>query len=109
MSQTTFVDRTRFDTQKESYQESTIATSLLDIALNPLILDNIVPYLGIPGLLSLASTNQTFGGLVYKTPRVFRYLNLTELKTAQFDIDRIDSGGQVWRNAQLDENVTEDE
>lgn len=112
MSQTTVVDRTRFDTEKESYQEPTTTltdTVLLDLLLNPLILDNVIPYLGISSLLNLAATNQAFGGLLYNTPRVFRHLDLTRVKTAQFDIDEIDHGGQVWRNAQLDENLTEDE
>ncbi|KAK7708235.1 hypothetical protein SLS63_013565 [Diaporthe eres] len=31
------------------------------------------------------------------------------VKSAQFDIDPIDQGGEVWRNVQLDENLTEDD
>lgn len=36
-------------------------------------------------------------------------MDLTKAKLAQFDIPAIDHGGEVWRNVQLDENVTEDE
>lgn len=112
MSQTTVVDRTRFDTEKESYHEpitTATETSLLDLLLNSIVLDNVIPYLGISSLLSLAATSQSFGSLVYHTPRVFRHVDLTKVKRAQFDIDQIDHGGQVWRNAQVDENLTEDE
>lgn len=116
MIPTTLVDRTRFDTDTEPdiYQSTTVEepSSLLDILLNPLLLDNVVPYLSVSSLLCLAATSQAFRGLVYNSSGVFRHLDLTKVKTAQLDIDGIDGidrGGQVWRNVQLDENLTEDE
>lgn len=112
MIQSTVVDRTRFHTEKE-YDQEPIATpagaTLLDLLLNPIILDNIVPYLEVSSLSRLAATNQAFGALVYTTPRVFRHVDLTKVKRAQFDLEQLDYGGQAWRNAQLDENLTEDE
>lgn len=84
-------------------------TSLFDVLHNSLILANTVPYLPVSGLLHLASTNQAFRRLLYKTPGVFRHLDLTQVKAAQFHLDEIDRGGQVWRNVQLDEYLTEDE
>jgi len=36
-------------------------------------------------------------------------LDLTRVSVAQFSISAIDNGGEVWRNTQVDENVTEDE
>lgn len=104
MLQATVVDRTRFET------ESPVPTNpLLQTLLNRLVLDNIIPYLPVYSLLSLASTSRDFRSLVYESPGVFRHLDLSKVKTAQFDIDGIDHGGQVWRNVQLDENLTEDE
>ena len=76
---------------------------------NSLILRSVVPYLPPSGVTALAATNRSFNQLIFKTPGVFRYLNLTSVKSAQFDIDNIDHGGQTWRNVQLDENLTEDE
>lgn len=104
MLQATVVDRTRFES------ESPAPTNpLLETLLNRLVLDNIIPYVPISSLLSLASTSRDFRSLVYESPGVFRHLDLTRVKSAQFDIDGIDHGGQVWRNVQLDENLTEDE
>lgn len=84
-------------------------SGLVEISLNPLILCNITPYLPISALLSLAATSHTLRRLIYHTPGALRHLDLTRIKAAQFDIDEIDHGGQVWRNVQLDEYLTEDE
>lgn len=104
MLQATLVDRTRFQTESPAPKNF-----LLQTLLNRLVLDNIIPYLPIHSLLNLASTNRDFRSLVYESPGVFRHLDLTRVKTAQFDVDNIDHGGQVWRNVQLDESLTEDE
>jgi hypothetical protein len=47
--------------------------------------------------------------LLHNTPGVFRYLDLRQVKIAKFSIDGIDHGGEVWRNVQVDENLTEDD
>jgi arginine utilization protein RocB len=83
--------------------------SLFDVLHNSLILRTISPYLPICSLLQLAATNTQFQSLIHNTPGVFRHLDLTSVKKAQFDINPIDNGGEVWRNVQLDENLTEDE
>lgn len=83
--------------------------NLLYLLSNHLILNHTVPYLSISALLNLSATSRSFRELTYETPSLFRHLDLTEVKTAQFDIDGIDHGGETWRNVQLDENLTEDE
>ncbi|KAI1076845.1 hypothetical protein F5B20DRAFT_304120 [Whalleya microplaca] len=82
---------------------------LLDTLSNSLVLHQTVPYLPVSSLLNLAAASRSFRDLLRHTPGVFRQLDLTHVKTAQFDIDGIDHGGEVWRNVQLDENLTEDD
>ncbi|OHW97942.1 ubiquitin fusion degradation protein [Colletotrichum incanum] len=84
-------------------------TNLLYLLSNPLILAHTAPYLSAYDRLSLASTSRAFRELVNHTSGVFRHLDLTQVRTAQFDIDGIDRSGEVWRNVHLDENLTEDE
>jgi F-box-like len=83
--------------------------TLLQILSNPLILYHTVPHLPISSLLALGAACRDLRDLVHHTPQVFRYLDLSHVKSLQFEISRIDNGGEVWRNVQLDENVTEDE
>lgn len=88
---------------------SSSTSRLSNILHNSLILTHVVPYLTASSVLSLASTSKELRAIVQHTPGVFRHLDLSTIKAAQFDIDPIDHGGEVWRNVQLDENVTEDE
>jgi hypothetical protein len=88
---------------------SHLPVSLLHPLSNSLILDQTVAYLPVSSLLALGATSKSFKDLVHRTPNVFRHLDLSNVKSAQFDIANIDNGGEVWRNVQLDENVTEDE
>lgn len=83
--------------------------SLLQLLSNTLVLNQTTPHLPASSLLALGSTSKTFRDLVHNTPNVFRYLDLTKIGNAQFNIPAIDQGGEVWRNVQLDENVTEDD
>ncbi|ETS73082.1 hypothetical protein PFICI_15257 [Pestalotiopsis fici W106-1] len=83
--------------------------NLFDLLSNSLILHEIVPFLPISALLNLSASSRTLRNLLYDTPGVFRYVDLSSCKSATFDIAGIDRGGEVWRNVQLDENVTEDE
>ncbi|GJD01462.1 ubiquitin fusion degradation protein [Colletotrichum higginsianum] len=85
------------------------ATTLLSLLSNPLILAHTAPHLSAYDRLVLASTSRAFRELIKHTSGVFRHLDLAQVRGAQFDIDGIDRGGEVWRNAQLDENLTEDE
>lgn len=83
--------------------------TLLFFLSNPLLLSLTVDHLPPSATVSLAATSRGFRSLIHHTPGVFRRLDLTQVKSAQFDIDPIDQGGEVWRNVQLDENLTEDE
>ncbi|KAI0912393.1 hypothetical protein F4823DRAFT_212132 [Ustulina deusta] len=89
---------------------SDLTPSLLDLLSTNLVLYQTLPYLSVSAILNVAATSRPFRHLLlHSTPGVFRHLDLTQVKTAQFDIDGIDHGGEVWRNAQLDENLTEDD
>lgn len=84
-------------------------SALLQLLSNTLILCETAPYLPVTDILNLAATSRAFRYLIYDTPQVFRRLDLTPFKAAQFEIDAIDHGGETWRNVQMDENLTEDE
>ncbi len=90
-------------------ENPTLPISLLQLLSNTLVLDQTAPYLPASSLLALGATSKSFKALVHNTPNVFRHLDLSNVKSAQFDIANIDNGGEVWRNVQLDENVTEEE
>lgn len=90
--------------------ESSSSSSLLaDLLSNTLVLRQILPYLPISALLNLSATSQQLRGLLYADPDVFRHIDLTHVKGAQFEVASIDHGGEVWRNVQLDEYLTEDD
>lgn len=84
-------------------------SALLDLLANSLVLSHTTPYLSCYDVLNLAATSRAFRYIVYQTPQVFRRLELSNVRTAQFDIDGIDRGGESWRNNQVDENLTEDD
>jgi hypothetical protein len=83
--------------------------TLLRLLSNHLILSHTVPYLPVSAILALAASSRSFRGLIYHNPNVFRHLDLTQVRRAQFDVEPIDHGGEIWRNVQIDENLTEDE
>ncbi|KAK0615719.1 hypothetical protein B0T17DRAFT_352771 [Bombardia bombarda] len=83
--------------------------ALLQLLTNSLILSHTTPYLSCYDVLNLAATSRAFRYLVYHTPQVFRHVQLSNVKAAQFSIDGIDRGGETWRNVQVDENLTEDD
>ncbi|KAL2016343.1 hypothetical protein VTK56DRAFT_3855 [Thermocarpiscus australiensis] len=83
--------------------------ALLQLLANSLVLSHTAPYLSCYDVLNLAATSRAFRFLVFQTPNVFRRLELSNIKSAQFDIDGVDRGGETWRNVQLDENLTEDD
>ncbi|KAH8902175.1 hypothetical protein BR93DRAFT_948105 [Coniochaeta sp. PMI_546] len=94
---------------KSSLPDEIQHSALLQLLSNTLILCHTTPYLPVTDVLALAATCRAFRYLIYETPQVFRYLDLRPLKSAQFDIEGIDHGGETWRNVQLDENLTEDD
>ncbi|KAI1497926.1 hypothetical protein F5X99DRAFT_395069 [Biscogniauxia marginata] len=98
------------DVQRQHTRDTSESVpSLFHLLANTLVLHQTIPYLPISALLNLATTSRSFRDLLLRTPGVFRYLDLTRVKTAQFDVGGIDHGGEVWRNVQLDENLTEDD
>ncbi|KAK0707643.1 hypothetical protein B0H67DRAFT_495317 [Lasiosphaeris hirsuta] len=84
-------------------------SALLQLLGNSLVLSHTTPYMSCKDILNLATTSRAFHYLIHHTPQVFRRLDLGSVKTAQFEIGGIDRGGESWRNAQVDENVTEDD
>ncbi len=55
--------------------------TLVDPLSTTLILYEIVPYLSIVELLALGTTSKSLRYLLYETPHVFRYLDLSRLKS----------------------------
>jgi hypothetical protein len=96
-------------TEAASSQSKALPTTLLELFSCTLILYQTTPYIPVRSLLSLGATSKDFRALIYKTRDVFRHLDLAHVKSTQSEIGSIDHGGEVWRNVQLDENVTEDE
>lgn len=102
MNQAIVNDQTRVEIQP------TILT-LFDVFLNTLVLTNTVPHLPVSDLVNLAATNQSFRYLLYDTPGVFRHLDLTHVKAAQFKGEDVHADRLEWHNVELDEHLTEDE
>ena len=90
-------------------QVQTLPLSLLDLLSNILILYHTVPYLPISTLLSLATASKSFHHLIYNTPHVFRYLDLSTVKGASVEFAPIDAGAQSWRSQRMDEYLTEED
>ncbi|KAK7993197.1 Sec63 Brl domain-containing protein [Apiospora arundinis] len=89
---------------------SSESSSLLaDFFSNTLVLRQTIPYLPISALLNLTSTSKQLRDLLHSDPAVFRHIDLTHVKAAQFEVAGVDHGGEVWRNVQLDEYLTEDD
>lgn len=93
--------------------ENVVASSgkriIEDILSNSLILHQLAPYIPITSLLALGGASKSIRSILYATPAAFRYLNLSSVISAQFELAGIGHGGEIWRNIQLDEHVTEDE
>ncbi|KAK8078709.1 ubiquitin fusion degradation protein (Ufd1) [Apiospora phragmitis] len=85
------------------------SSPLADFLSNTLVLRQTVPYLPISALLNLTAASKQLRDLLYSDPDVFRHLDLTHVKAAQFEVAGVDRGGEVWRNVQLDEYLTEDD
>ncbi|KAG6032327.1 hypothetical protein E4U41_007241 [Claviceps citrina] len=96
-------------TDGQTREELEVSTSLFDVLHNSLILRHIAPYLSIYSLLRLSATSKDFHSLIRTTPGVFRHLDLTRVKRAKFDVNPTNNGGEVWRNVQVDEHLTEDD
>lgn len=83
--------------------------TLLDLLSNSLVLHHTAPYLPVAATFALSRTSKSFRDLVLHTPDVFRYLDLSTVKSAVVPYTPIDIGGNHWRAERMDEALTEDE
>lgn len=84
--------------------------TLLDLLATPVVTDSLYQYLSRSSLFQLARVSRQYRDVVFGTPKLFRYLDLSNCKGAYLPIiSRIDNGGHSWRAERMDENLTEDE
>ena len=81
---------------------------LLDLLSNSLILRQICPYIPVSAKLHLAATSKDYLYLIFRTPGVFRYLDLSPIKCAA-TLPSYDGGGERQLSKRMDEALTEDE
>ena len=62
-------------------EASRLPVSLVELLNNDLIIRQMSPYLGITALIYLASVSKAFKNLVYLTPQVFQYVDLSNLRS----------------------------
>ena len=82
---------------------------LADLLSNSLVLRQTAPYLPVASIFALAATSKSLHHLVHESPDVFRYLDLSTVKSAIVPYAPLDSGGVSWRAERMDESLTEDE
>lgn len=91
-------------------QETRLSPSLLNVLTVPVITDILYQYLPRSSIFRLLQTSRIYQDIVLNTPRIFRYLDLSNCRGAYTPlIPRIDNGGHSWRAERMDENLTEDE
>ncbi len=98
--------------EAESASPSPLPASLLKAFSNTLILENIIPYLPLPTIVSLCSASKSLRDVLLHEPSVFRYVDLSKCRGAYVSpnlLTGIDIGGNSWRAERMDENLTEDE
>jgi len=93
------------DHDLDVYPKPNISTSLLQLLSNTLVLHQTTPYLSISSLFALGATSRAFTDLVYNTPNVFRYLDLSKVKSAQ---PNQDGPSAAWLSTQVDDDITAD-
>ncbi|KAI9673488.1 MAG: hypothetical protein M1817_002951 [Caeruleum heppii] len=85
-------------------------TSLLNVLTTTIILYHTTPYLPVRSLLALAATSKPLRDLIYKTPGVWRYLDLSDLKQLNTWYHGLDTGGVYWRrDRQTSRDMPEDD
>ena len=95
----------------EVSSQGKLPPTLLELLSNTLVLDATLPYLALSTILRLSAVSTAFKRLIYETPRVFRFLDLSRCRGAYVppSVMPIDSGGHNWRAERMDENLTEDD
>lgn len=86
-----------------------LPVTLLDLLVNSVILRQTAPYIPIQGVLALSRTCKSIREQVLTSPEVWRYLDLTKVRSAIIDSSPIDVGGVSWRAERMDEALTEDD
>ncbi|KAF2787886.1 hypothetical protein K505DRAFT_329356 [Melanomma pulvis-pyrius CBS 109.77] len=87
-----------------------LPTALADLLSNTLVLRQTAPYLTIASIYALAATSKALYNIVYQSPEVFRYLDLSTVQSATaVPYEPLDAGGISWRSQRMDESLTEDE
>ncbi|KAF2262470.1 hypothetical protein CC78DRAFT_467974 [Lojkania enalia] len=89
--------------------DGSLTTTLADLLSNSLVLRQTAPYLPVSAVYALAATSKALWGIVHNSPEVFRYLDLSTVKSAVVPYEPLDSGGISWRAERMDESLTEDE
>ncbi|KAF2872132.1 hypothetical protein BDV95DRAFT_492393 [Massariosphaeria phaeospora] len=89
--------------------EGCLPTTLADLLSNTLVLRQTAPYLPVFSVYALAATSRSLHRVVHQSPEVFRYLDLSTVKSAIIPHGPLDSGGVSWRAERMDESLTEDE
>ncbi|ROT42870.1 hypothetical protein SODALDRAFT_268833 [Sodiomyces alkalinus F11] len=103
------VENTKFLDTPDLCPDAAAPISLLDFLSNHVVLCRTVPHLFAYDRLNLAATNRSFRHLILDSPGVFRHLDLTHVRAARCDVDSVDHGNETWRNAQLNDFLTEDD
>ncbi|KAF2687393.1 hypothetical protein K458DRAFT_415646 [Lentithecium fluviatile CBS 122367] len=83
--------------------------TLADLLSNSLVLRQTAPYLPVASIYALAATSKALHHIVLHSPELFRYLDLSTVKSAIVPYEPLDSGGISWRAERMDESLTEDE
>jgi hypothetical protein len=90
-------------------QDEPILPMLADVLSNSLVLQQTAPYLPVASIYALAATSRALHRIVRHSSEVFRYLDLSVVKSAILPYEPLDSGGISWRVERMDESLTEDE
>jgi hypothetical protein len=108
MSLGTALDQTREETVTVIDPAVATKTTLADLLHNSIVLCHTAPYLPLSTLFSLAGTCRSLRDSIYHTRGVFRHLDLSNVKAAQFKPIR-GTRSLARHNAQNDQHMTEDE
>lgn len=96
----------------EATAQTSPSVTLLDLLSNPLVLDATLRYLPLPTIFRLSSVSKSYQSLIYETPRLFRYLDLSRCRGASYLSSSVlpsHSGDHNWQAERMDESLTEDE
>lgn len=91
------------------HSQSKPRTTIHDLLNNSIVLRQTAPYVPIRSLLALGETCKTLHDLIFAQSEAWRYLDLSNIRSAQIDSSPIDVGGVSWRAERMDEALTEDD